>query len=423
MSDGWPPRRSRSGLWPRRFFQSPERERRGRPPVAHAPGFDQVILARILRAFESHGYLCRCPHFHDCRCGVTANYRRVPGQRGSDCVPTPRIATPWPATAPHHGNIAGGNGPGAGCCRLVVRLGHACSLRCRCRAAGYGPLRLGPGGRSHSQPRASGEGGDRTDGRRSLRRPIGPGARLFPMFLRRGAVTRPTQAAMDLRPEDTMFLSSTAVAGKRVYAAGCQRDLGGYTGLLACLDAETGQPLWQTTQAAGEVLRPFFSSPALTADGKYLVVGQGLHADDHCSLLCFDTATGHLHWALEDVAAPRILAGVERRRGRGGAGAIEGPNGQPVGDPGFVLAVRIADGQELCARRSTTRKARRPSTTMARSSSAAVSTAMRLSLSELTLKTDSVNANSIGSPGVRPWSSRSPVHHAGGRSGHRGCRK
>ena len=61
-----------------------------------------------------------------------------------------------------------------------------------------------------------------------------------------------------------MFLSGPAVAGKRVFAAGCQTDLGGYTGLLACIDSETGKPLWQVTQVAGEDLRPFFSSPALT---------------------------------------------------------------------------------------------------------------------------------------------------------------
>ena len=52
------------------------------------------------------------------------------------------------------------------------------------------------------------------------------------------------------RPEETMFLSSPAVAGKRVFAAGCQTDLGSYTGLLACIDSETGKPLWQVTQVA-----------------------------------------------------------------------------------------------------------------------------------------------------------------------------
>ena len=57
------------------------------------------------------------------------------------------------------------------------------------------------------------------------------------------------------RPEETMFLSSPAVAGKKLFAAGCQSDLGGYTGLLACIDTETGKPIWQITQAAGEDLR------------------------------------------------------------------------------------------------------------------------------------------------------------------------
>ena len=144
-----------------------------------------------------------------------------------------------------------------------------------------------------------------------------------------------------------MFLSSPVVAGKRVFAAGCQTDLGGYTGLLACLDSETGKPLWQVTQAAGEDLRPFFSSPALTRDGKYLVIGQGLHSDRDCSLLCFDAATGQLRWAVKTPlhveSSPAILGNMAVV----GAGAIEGPDGKAVGDPGFVVAVRIDDGKEL----------------------------------------------------------------------------
>ncbi len=149
------------------------------------------------------------------------------------------------------------------------------------------------------------------------------------------------------RPEETMFLSSPAVAGKRIYTAGCQTDLGGYTGLLACIDSETGKPLWQVTQAAGEDLRPFFSSPALTRDGKYLLIGQGLHSDRDCSLLCFDAATGQLRWAVKTPlhveSSPAILGNMAVV----GAGAIEGPDGKAVGDPGFVLAVRIDDGQVL----------------------------------------------------------------------------
>jgi outer membrane protein assembly factor BamB len=149
------------------------------------------------------------------------------------------------------------------------------------------------------------------------------------------------------RPEDTLFLSSPLVAGKRVFIAGCQSDLGGYTGLLACVDADTGNPLWRITEIKEDLLLPFFSSPALTPDGKYLVIGQGLHTDRDCSLLCFDAATGQVRWSIKTTlhieSSPAIFGDVVVV----GAGAIEGTDGKPVGDPGFVLAVRISDGKEL----------------------------------------------------------------------------
>ena len=53
-------------------------------------------------------------------------------------------------------------------------------------------------------------------------------------------------ALWSFKPEGTVFFGVPAIAGKRVYAAGCQSDLGGYTGLLACLDLDSGKPLWQT---------------------------------------------------------------------------------------------------------------------------------------------------------------------------------
>jgi outer membrane protein assembly factor BamB len=149
------------------------------------------------------------------------------------------------------------------------------------------------------------------------------------------------------QPEDTMFLGCPAVAGNRVFVTGCQTDLGGYTGLLACLDSETGKPLWSVTQIKGEPLLPFFSSPAVTEDGKYLVIGQGLHEDRDCSLLCFETATGRLHWAVKTPlhieSSPAIAGDVAVV----GVGAIEGKDGKSVGDPGYCLAVRISDGKEL----------------------------------------------------------------------------
>jgi outer membrane protein assembly factor BamB len=149
------------------------------------------------------------------------------------------------------------------------------------------------------------------------------------------------------RPEETMFLSSPVVAGNRIFAAGCQADLGNYSGLLACIDAESGKPLWQITQVAGEDLRPFFSSPALTRDGKYLVIGQGLHSDRDCSLLCFDTASGQMRWALKTPLHVESSPAIFGNMAVVGAGAIEGSDGKAVGDPGFVVAVRIDDGKEL----------------------------------------------------------------------------
>ena len=81
------------------------------------------------------------------------------------------------------------------------------------------------------------------------------------------------------QPEDGMFLGTAAIVGTRVHVAANQTDLGGYTGLLASLDLETGKPIWQVTDAGKDTLLPFFSSPAVTADGKYVVIGQGLDQD------------------------------------------------------------------------------------------------------------------------------------------------
>lgn len=149
------------------------------------------------------------------------------------------------------------------------------------------------------------------------------------------------------RPEETMFLSQPILSHGRVYAAACQADLGSYTGLLACVDATTGKPIWQITDIKGEVLKPFFSSPALTADGKNLLIGQGMHQDTNCSLLCFDTETGKLRWAaktpLHIESSPAIFGDLAVV----GAGAIEGRDGKPTGNPGFVMGVRISDGKEL----------------------------------------------------------------------------
>lgn len=149
------------------------------------------------------------------------------------------------------------------------------------------------------------------------------------------------------QPEDTMFLAKPAVFSNRVYFAGCQSDLGSYTGVLACLDGETGQPIWQVSELGDEPLKPFFSSPALTADGRYLVIGQGLHEDRDCSLLCFETASGKLKWSVKTPLHIESSPVVQGDLAVVGAGAIEGKDGQPTSDPGFVLAVSISDGKQV----------------------------------------------------------------------------
>jgi outer membrane protein assembly factor BamB len=149
------------------------------------------------------------------------------------------------------------------------------------------------------------------------------------------------------QPEDGLFLGAPAIVGKRIYVSANQTDLGGYTGLLASLDADTGKPIWQVTELDKQALPPFFSSPAVTPDGKYLVIGQGLHQDRNSSLLCFETATGKLHWAVKTTQHIESSPAIFGDMAVVGAGAIEGNDGRPVGDPGFVFAVRISDGKQL----------------------------------------------------------------------------
>lgn len=151
------------------------------------------------------------------------------------------------------------------------------------------------------------------------------------------------------RPDDTMFFSVPVVAGKRVFVAGCLADVGGYVGMLVCLDAETGKPLWPNPvmQVDEKNLAPFFSSPALTKDGKYLLIGGGLHEDHDCSLRCFDTATGIQRWAVKTSLHIESSPGVYGDVVVAGAGAIEDSAHKATGDPGHVIAVRISDGKEL----------------------------------------------------------------------------
>ena len=177
------------------------------------------------------------------------------------------------------------------------------------------------------------------------------------IIARSGATTGPGPSKLEARwaykPPDAMCLSSPAVSGGRVFGATVIIDPTGNYGSIFCVDAGSGKEKWSTDcykdpdSGREEVLKGFFSSPAVTADGKYLVIGQGLHDDADCSLLCLRADDGRLHWRIKTPlhieSSPAILGDLAVA----GAGAIEGPDGRPIGDPGFVLAARISDGKEL----------------------------------------------------------------------------
>jgi outer membrane protein assembly factor BamB len=153
-----------------------------------------------------------------------------------------------------------------------------------------------------------------------------------------------------LAQEDTeaMILSSPAFHNNRVYGASCLLDPPDSYGAVFCLDPATGRQIWSVDEIHGADMKGFFSSPALSADGRHLLIGQGLHPDSDCHLICIDTETGTLAWAhpvsLHIESSPTIEGDVVYV----GCGAIEDPaSHKALSHPGFVMAVRISDGQEL----------------------------------------------------------------------------
>jgi len=153
---------------------------------------------------------------------------------------------------------------------------------------------------------------------------------------------------------DGMYLSSPLVVGDAVYSGSCLLDPPNNFGAVFCLDAATGKVRWTTDEYTDpdtgkkKECKGFFSSAAVTADGKYLVIGQGLHLDANCALLCLDAQSGRVRWV---VKTPLHIEGSPAIEGDivvAGAGAIEvGNDHHAQGNPGYVLAVRISDGKKL----------------------------------------------------------------------------
>lgn len=167
---------------------------------------------------------------------------------------------------------------------------------------------------------------------------------------------KPAWAYVDAEDDFAQYLSSPALHGGRLYGASCTLTGSGSVGSVFCVDAATGQRRWLTYEASPKAgaspvaFKGIFSSPAVTADGRWVVVGQGLHLDRDSSLLCFDAQSGALRW---QVPTPLHIEGSPAIEGDivvAGAGAVEvGADHKPApGDsPGFVLGVRISTGEPL----------------------------------------------------------------------------
>jgi len=139
-------------------------------------------------------------------------------------------------------------------------------------------------------------------------------------------------------------------------------DLGDAFGVLFAIDVDSGKTLWSASttgdiENGGEFLKPFFSSPAVSADGSRLAVGQGLHNDANCPLLCFDIlaaegVASRIVWSVKTPlhveSSPAIFVKDGRERVVVGAGAIEGgPDRKAQGNPGYVFCVDLATGKQL----------------------------------------------------------------------------
>ncbi len=154
-----------------------------------------------------------------------------------------------------------------------------------------------------------------------------------------------------------MFLSTPLLAGGRVYGACCTLDPPSSYGAVVCMDAATGKLIWRAgLKDASHAFKGFFSSPAISEDGKSIIIGQGLHPDYDSELVCLDAQTGKVKWLIDCPlhieSSPAIAGDIVVA----GAGAVEdmathlpAQHGDPAKDrnPGYVLAASVSTGKVI----------------------------------------------------------------------------
>ena len=124
------------------------------------------------------------------------------------------------------------------------------------------------------------------------------------------------------------FSSSPTVVGDRVYISGAKGSVFSSGGTVYCLDANTGERIWQYPSPI-----QMFSSPTVV-DGR-VYVGEGFHQDTDCSLHCIDAATGNSIWDFQTKSHVESSAFVSQGKVYFGAG-----------DDG-VYCVDAVDGAEI----------------------------------------------------------------------------
>jgi eukaryotic-like serine/threonine-protein kinase len=124
------------------------------------------------------------------------------------------------------------------------------------------------------------------------------------------------------------FSSSPAVVGDRLYIGSAQGSIFSSGGVVYCIDAHTGEPIWRYRSPI-----QIFSSPIVVGGRVY--VGEGFHQDIDCHLRCLDANSGEELWSFPTASHVESTPTVSQGKVYFGAG----------GDG--VYCVDVLEGQKI----------------------------------------------------------------------------